>query len=152
MAVSGAVVTAALAVATVNAAPALWGAWRWHRAEPPGPFWLMLRAGQVAALALAAGVGVLALAGSHSSDELFYLYALLPVAVGLVAEQLRLASAQAVLDQRSLPDAQAVGRLPEEEQRRVVEAIVNREMGVMAASALVVIFLAIRAAGTAHGF
>ena len=149
---TGAVVAAAVAVAVINAAPACWGAWRWHRAQAPGPFWVMLRVGQVAALALAAGVGVLALVGSHSSDELFYLYALLPVAVGLVAEQLRLSCAQAVLDQRSLPDAQAVGRLPEGEQRRVVEAIVNREMGVMAASALVVIFLAIRAAGTAQGF
>lgn len=145
-------VAAAVAVATINAVPGLWGAWRWHRAEPPGPFWVMLRIGQVAALALAAGVGALALAGRHSSDELFYLYALLPVAVGLVAEQLRLASAQAVLDQRSLPDAHAVGRLPEDEQRRVVDAIVNREMGVMAASALVVIVLALRAAGTAQGF
>ncbi len=149
---SAAVFAAALAVAATNAVPAFWGVWRWHRAEPPGPFWVMLRVGQGTALALAAGVGALALAGRHSSDELFYLYALLPAAVGLVAEQLRLSCAQAVLDQRRLPDAQAVGRLPEGEQRRVVDAIVNREMGVMAASALVVIFLALRAAGTAHGF
>jgi len=45
-----------------------------------------------------------------------------------------------------------VGRLPEEEQRRIVIEIVRREIGVMALSALVVVFLALRAAGTAHGF
>jgi hypothetical protein len=45
-----------------------------------------------------------------------------------------------------------VGRLPEEQQRRVVIEIVRREIGVMALSALVVVFLALRAAGTAHGF
>jgi hypothetical protein len=30
--------------------------------------------------------------------------------------------------------------------------VLRREIGVMAASALVVVFLALRAAGTAHGF
>ena len=34
----------------------------------------------------------------------------------------------------------------------VVAEIMRREMGVMALSALVVVFLALRAAGTAHGF
>jgi hypothetical protein len=107
--------------------------------------------GQGAALAFAAFVGVLAAAGHSSREGLFYLYALLPLAVAFVAEQLRVASAQTVLDQRELDDAQAVGRLPEAEQHAVVAAIVRREMGVMALSALVVVFLAWRAAETAHG-
>jgi hypothetical protein len=77
---------------------------------------------------------------------------LLPLAIGLVAEQLRVASAQTILDQRDLDDAQAVGALPEYEQRGVVIEIVRREIGVMALSAFVVVFLALRAAGTAHGF
>jgi hypothetical protein len=34
----------------------------------------------------------------------------------------------------------------------LVAAIVRREIGVMALSALVVVFLALRAASTAHGF
>ncbi len=101
---------------------------------------------------LAIIAGSLAAAGHYSSERLFYLYALLPLAVAFVAEQLRVASAQTILDQRDLPDAQAVGALPEREQRRVVAAIVAREMGIMALSALVVVFLALRAAGTAHGF
>jgi hypothetical protein len=110
----------------------------------------MLRAGQLAALLFAVGVGVLAAAGKYSSEHLFYLYALLPLAVAFVAEQLRVASAQTILDQRGLESAAAVGGLPESDQRLLVDAIVRREVGVMAASALVVVFLALRAAGTAH--
>jgi len=98
------------------------------------------------------GVGSLAAAGKHPREGLFYLYALLPLAVGFMAEQLRVTSAQTVLDQRGIEDAQAVGTLPEPEQREVVALVLRREMGVMAISALVVVFLALRAAGTAHGF
>ena len=69
-----------------------------------------------------------------------------------MAEQLRVTSAQTMLDQRGIESAHAVGGLPPEEQRAVVSAIVRREIGVMALSALVVVFLALRAASTAHGF
>ena len=87
--------------------------------------------------------------GFAPDDGLFWLYALLPLAVGFVAEQLRLAAAQTVLDARGLADAQAVGRLDEAGQRSVVLAILRREMGVMALAAVVVAFLALRACGTA---
>jgi hypothetical protein len=150
--VTGAVQAGAWVVAAVNLLPALLGGWRWYRGEPSRVFWVLLRVGQAAALAFALAVAVLAAAGHSASDNLFYLYALLPIAVGFVAEQLRLASAQLILDQRGLKDAQAVGELPEQEQRAIVLAIVRREMGVMALSALAVTFLAARAAGTAHGF
>jgi len=150
--VTQAVVAGALAVAVLNLLPALLGAWRWYRGQASHAFWVLLRVGQGSALVLAIVVGSLAAAGHYSSERLFYLYALLPLAVAFVAEQLRVASAQTILDQRDLPDAQAVGALPEREQRRVVAAIVAREMGIMALSALVVVFLALRAAGTAHGF
>ncbi len=151
-----AVVAGSIAVGAINALAGLLGAWLWYDGDPPeraaGSFWLLLRSGQGAALVLAIAVGSLAAAGNYSTDRLFYLYALLPLAVAFVAEQLRVASAQTILDQRELPDAQAVGALPESEQRAVVREIVRREIGVMALSALVVVFLALRAAGTAHGF
>ncbi len=151
-----AVVAGAIAVAALNAVAGLLGAWLWYDGDPSERgarvFWLLLRGGQGSALALALAVGSLAAAGKYSSDELFYLYALLPLAVGFVAEQLRVTSAQTILDQRELADAQAVGALAESEQRGVVREIVRREVGVMALSALVVVFLALRAAGTAHGF
>ncbi len=152
-----AVVAGALAVATLNAVAALLGGWVWYRGDAAdrrstNAFWVMLRVGQGSALTLAVAVGSLAAAGKYSSEQLFYLYALLPLAVAFVAEQLRVASAQTILDQRGLADAQAVAGLPEGEQRMLVATIVRREIGVMAISALVVVFLALRAAGTAHGF
>jgi hypothetical protein len=154
--VTQAVVAGAIAVAALNVLAGLLGAWLWYDGDPgeraAGTFWALLRSAQGAALVLALAVGSLAAAGNYSTDRLFYLYALLPLAVGFVAEQLRAISAQTILDHRDLPDAQAVGALPEEEQRRLVREIVRREIGVMALSALVVVFLALRAAGTAHGF
>ena len=150
--VNEAVVWGAIALAALSAVPGLLGAWRWYRLEGSRSFWILLRAAQVAALAYALAVGVLAAAGYSSTEQLFYLYALLPLAVSFVAEQLRVASAQTILDQRDLEDAQAVGELPEHDQHEIVALIVRREMGVMALSALVVVFLALRAAGTAHGF
>lgn len=147
-----AVVAGALALAVLNALPGLLGGWRWYRCEASRAFWLLLRVGQGSAVAYALAIGALAVAGSYSSERLFYLYALLPLAVAFVAEQLRVISAQTILDRRELADAQAVGELGEAEQRAVVAEIVRRELGVMAISALVVVFLALRAAGTAHGF
>jgi len=147
-----AVVAGALAVAVLNALPGLLGGWRWYRCEASRAFWLLLRLGQGSAVTFALAIGALAIAGSYSSERLFYLYALLPLAVAFVAEQLRVISAQTILDRRELADAQAVGELGEAEQRAVVAEIVRRELGVMAISALVVVFLALRAAGTAKGF
>jgi hypothetical protein len=139
----------ALVTAVTNLLAGAFGAWRWWVVEPSGAFWVLCRAGQAVAVVQAAVAGVLAALGFDPADNLYWLYALLPVVVSFVAEQLRIAAAQAVLDARELPDAQAVGRLDEAAQRSVVLAIVRREMGVMAAAALVVAFLAARAWGTA---
>ena len=67
-----------------------------------------------------------------------------------MAEQLRIASAQMVLDARGLQSAAEVGELPESEQRLVVTTIVQRELGVMVLAALVIVVLLARAAGTAR--
>jgi hypothetical protein len=140
---------AALAAALVSLAAGVLGAWRWWRVEPSSTFWLLCRAGQALAVAQAVVAGVLAGLGFDPADGLYWLYALLPVAVSFVAEQLRVTAAETVLDDAGLESAQAVGELEEARQRSVVLAIVRREMGVMAAAALVVAFLALRAWGTA---
>ena len=142
-------VTAALLTAAVNVLAAALGGVRWWQVEPNRAFWVLARLGQAAAVGLALVAGALALRGFDPADGLLWLYALLPVAVGFVAEQLRIASALQVLDRRGLPDTAAVGGLPERDQRSVVRAIVRREMGVMAAGAGVVAFLALRAASVA---
>jgi hypothetical protein len=138
----------AVLVAVTNAAAGLLGAWRWYTVEPSRAFWVLARVGQGAAVVQALAAGLLAVSGFEPASNLYWLYALLPVAVSFVAEQLRIASAQAVLDARGLPDAQAVGALDERGQRSVVLAIVRREMGVIAAAGVVIAFLALRALGT----
>jgi hypothetical protein len=153
---TAAVVAGSLVVAALNVLSGLLGAWLWRRGELTGQltstFWGLLRVGQGSALTLALAVGSLAAAGNYSTDRLFYLYALLPLAVAFIAEQLRVMVAQTILDQRGLRDAAAVGSLPEGDQHALAEDVMRREIGVMATSALVVVFLALRAAGTAHGF
>jgi len=138
----------ALIAAAVNAVAGLYGGWRWWTVAPSRTFWVLARAGQAASAALAFLAGIAAVTGFAPADGLFWLYALLPVAVGFVAEQLRAAAAQTVLDARGFEDAQAVGRLDEDGQRSVVLAILRRELGVMALAAIVVAFLALRAYGT----
>jgi hypothetical protein len=136
----------AVATLAVNGVAAAYAGLCWWQVRTSPAVWPLLRAGQVVAAGQALLAGVLYAAGFRPGDELYWLYALLPVAVGFVAEQLRVASAEQVLEQRDLPDAQAVGALPESEQRSVVLAVVRREIGVMALAALVVAFLALRAA------
>jgi hypothetical protein len=138
----------ALLTAISNGIAGVVSGWLWWRVEPHRFAWVLIRVGQAMAVLQAVGAGVLAASGLDPDDGLYWLYALLPVAVGFVAEQLRLVSAQQVLDHRGLEDAQAVGRLPEADQRSVVLQIVRRELGVMAAAALVTAFLALRAYGT----
>lgn len=129
-----------------NAAAGLWGLWRWYRVEPSDLFWKLLRLSHVAVLLVAIDGGVVLLTG-REAEGLHLLYGLLPLGVSFIAEQLRVLSAQTVLDARGLPNAQAVGTLTEADQRSVVLAIVRREMGVMTASALVIVVLCLRAAG-----
>jgi hypothetical protein len=118
----------------------------WWQVRTTPAVWPLLRAGQIVAACQALVAGVLFAVGFHPADGLYWLYALLPVAIGFVAEQLRLVSAEQVLENRGLPDAQAARALPESEQRSIVLAVVRREIGVMALAAIVVAFLALRAA------
>jgi hypothetical protein len=135
-------------VAISNGIAGVVAAYLWWKVEPHRSAWLLIRAGQIVAIGQAIVAGILAVKGLEPEDTLYWLYALLPVPVGFVAEQLRLVSAQMVLDARDLEDAQAVGRLPAEDQQSIVLQIVRRELGVMAAAALVIAFLALRALGT----
>lgn len=137
---------AAWAVLAVNLLAGAFASWRWWIVQPSDVAWPLLRAGQAVAFVQAVVAGGLFASGYSPGDGLYWLYALLPVAIGLIAEQLRVASAEQVLEHRNLPDAHAVGSLPEAAQRSVVLAIMRREIGVMALAALVVAFLALRAA------
>ena len=135
-----------VALIAVNLAAGAWGAWRWWRWEPSRAFWVLLRAGQALVMVQAIDGGVLVLLG-RDLPELHLVYGLVPLGVSFIAEQLRLTAAQTVLDQRGLEDVAALRARPEAEHDEVALAIMRREMGVMAASALVVTALAFRASG-----
>jgi hypothetical protein len=140
-------VVTGIAALAVNALAGCWGALAWWRARPSTLFWRLLRLGQLAVLVEIVAGGIFYLVHRHA-PSLHVLYGVLPLAVSFIAEGLRASSAQLVLDKHGHASAQAVGELPEAEQRAVVMEIVRREMGVMTLSALVIVGLLARAAGT----
>jgi hypothetical protein len=127
---------------------AVHGAWAWWRMSSNPWFWRVLRLAQAVTLVQVALGGILVALG-HKPPQLHVIYGVLPLLVSLVAEGLRAASAQTVLDARGYDSAQAVGKQPPEEQRAVVMAILRREAGLMVIAALVVVVLLLRAAQTA---
>jgi hypothetical protein len=133
-----------VAVIAVNLAAGAWGAWAWWQERPAPGFWPLLRSGQALVAVEAALGGALILAGEEL-PPLHLVYGLSPLAVALFAEQLRVVSAQTELDRRGLEGREAVAALSESDRRQLVRAIVRREVGVMAASALVVALLGVRA-------
>lgn len=133
---------------TLNVIAALFGGWCWWRAKSTPWFWRLMRAAQVTVVVQVLLGGVLVLIG-HKPPSLHVLYGVLPLLVAILAEQLRAATAQMVLDSRGFESNEEVGELPAEEQRGLVVAIVQREIGVMALSAVVVVVLLARAAATA---
>ena len=136
------VVTLVLAVAA-----GAWGAWCWWRVQSSAWFWRLLRASQVAVVVQAALGGVLLLM-HHKAPGLHVLYGVLPLFVSFIAEQLKISSAQMVLDQHGYESAAAVGRLPADEQQAVVTTVLQRELGVMVLAVLVNVVLLARAAMT----
>ncbi len=138
-----------IAAIALNSAVALYGAWQWRKGAMNRWFWRLLRTAQGVVVVQVALGGILTLTG-HKPPGLHVLYGLLPLLVSVLAESLRASSAQMVLDQQGLESAQAVGKLPAEDQRAIVVAIIKREVGVMAITALVVVALLVRAAQT-HG-
>jgi hypothetical protein len=134
------------ALIAVNLAAGLWGAWCWWQVRTAPGFWPLLRAGQ-ALVALQALDGGILLLADYELPELHLVYGLVPLGVAFLAEQLRVAAAGTVLGQRGLEGRADVEKLPKEDQRDLVVAIVRREVGVMAASALVVAVLGLRASG-----
>src|ERR1700728_409199 len=119
-------VGAALVLATVNGLAGLYGLFRWYHSAPSREFWVAVRVGQALAIVYALLAGLLYLDHDGAANALYYLYALLPIPVGFVAEQLRLVAADQVLASRDLDDAHDVGRLPTEDQHAIVLAILRR--------------------------
>ena len=113
-----------IAVLATNLVAGAWGAVAWLRQVPSVAFWTLLRIAQAAVVAQVLLGAVLLLSGRES------------------AEAIRAGAAE-----RELVGVD-FDSLPRERQRLIALAIVRRETGIMAASALIVLFLALRAAGT----
>jgi hypothetical protein len=135
----------AIAIA-INALAALAGAGAWLARRNPRAFWIALRAGQ-ALIMLEALAGSALLLGGHDLPHLHLVYGLTPIAVAFVAEQLRISVTPTMLDARGMEGGKDVAKLPVDEQRAFVAAIIRREIAVMATSAAVVALLAARAQG-----
>jgi hypothetical protein len=134
------------ALLVLNAAAGVYGAFCWWRRRNAPGFWPLLRAGQ-GLVVVEALQGLVLLLQGKDLPPLHLVYGLTPILVAFVAEQLRLASADTVLQANDLESSRDVAALPVAEQRAIVAAILRRELGVMAASALVVTLLALRASG-----
>jgi hypothetical protein len=134
------------ALIAVNAVAGLYGGWAWWRQRHAPGFWPLLRIGQALVMVEALDGAILLIMGKDL-PQLHLIYGLVPLGVAFVAEQLRLAAADTVLGQRGLEGRADVEKLSDAEQRELVRVIVRREMGVMAASAVVVALLGVRATG-----
>lgn len=129
----------------------LWGCWCWWRRPQARSFWIVLRLAQGAVVVQALwGGGLVVL--HHQAAALHILYGILPLLVSFIGEQLRLVSANTVLASRGFESTEPVAQLPRGEQTAIVVAIMRREVGIMAASSLVVFTLAGRAAQCAGLF
>jgi heme A synthase len=134
------------AVIALNLAAFALGGAAWYRDRSSVPFWYLLRAAQVAVFFQVMLGGLLVFTGHKPDDSLHYLYGILPLVVSLIAEAARTGAAE-----RELGDVDFQS-LPADSQQSLALAIVRREMGIMAVSCGVILFLALRAAGTSGAF
>lgn len=134
------------AVIVLNLVAFAIGGIAWYRDRSSVRFWYLLRAAQVSVFLQVMLGGLLVFTNHKPDDSLHYLYGILPLVVSLIAEGARTGAAE-----RELRDVDFEA-LPADAQQNVAMAIVRREMGIMAVSCGVILFLALRAAGTSGAF
>jgi hypothetical protein len=134
----------AYATIAINLLAGLIGGIAWALHANPKAFWWTLRTGQVLVMLSAVIGATLSLTG-HELPRLHLVYGLTPIVVSFLAEQLRIVTTPTFLDRRGLEGGEDVRKLPETEQRALVDAILQRELAVMTASAFVVALLCARA-------
>lgn len=134
-----------VALIAANLVAGVWGGLDWLQRRPTAGFWYALRIAQ-ATVILQALLGLLLIFTGSEGDELHILYGSLPLAVSLLAEVIRIGSAQQEFGELDIYS------LPEERQTEIALAIVRRDTGIMAVACGVIFFLALRAAGTSTAF
>jgi len=131
-----------IAVLALNLAAGAVGGIAWFRDRSSVRFWYLLRAAQASVFLQVTLGGLLLFINHEAPDDLHYVYGALPLVVSFLAEGARAGAAE-----RELGDTD-VESLPAEAQQSLALAIVRREMGIMAVSCGVILFLGLRAAGT----
>lgn len=128
-----------VAVLALNLLAGAWGGISWLAERPSVFFWYALRIAQAAVIAQM-GLGVaLIMSGREPTEGLHYVYGIAPLAVTLFAEAARATAAAHEIGDLDFDE------LDSEQHRSIAVAIVRREMGIMAVSALVIFGLALRA-------
>jgi hypothetical protein len=135
-----------IVVLASNLLAGVWGGVAWLQNRPAVGFWYALRFAQFAVVVQVMIGAVLLLLNRQAPDELHYLYGVLPLGVSLLAESLRATASGRELEGLDFDS------LPKTRKRAIALAIVRRETGIMAVSALIIVFLALRAAGTSTLF
>lgn len=135
-----------VALIALNLAAFAFGGIAWLRKRPSIPFWYLLRAAQVSVFVQALLGGLLVFTGHEPTQDLHYVYGILPLVVSFLAEGARAGAAQRELGELDFES------LPEDEQQELALAIVRREMGIMAVSCGVILFLGLRAAFSSSAF
>jgi hypothetical protein len=131
-------------VLATNLLAGAWGAYFWWRREPSIWFWYFLRVAQlVTVVTVLLGLFLLIGLGERAPDGLHPLYGVLPLAITLISELMRVGATQ-----QELGDIEDVHALPQEEQATVARRVVLREMGIMAVGALLIVTVALRAVFT----
>jgi|SRR5215213_8620415 len=129
-------------VIALNLAAGAIGGYAWFRDRPSVPFWYLLRLAQVSVFVQALLGGLLVVTDHEPSDDLHYVYGILPLLISFIAEGARAGAAQRELGETDFESLDA------ETQQATALAIVRREMGIMAVSCGVIFFVALRAAFT----
>ena len=131
-----------VAVLASNLVAGAWGGIAWLRGVPSVIFWYLLRAAQATVIAQVV-LGLALIAVGRPTDDLHLLYGILPLVVTLVSEAMRVGAAR-----RELADGGDVDALERREQAAIARRVVLREMGIMSVGAILIVTLALRAAGT----
>lgn len=139
-------IAAGVILIALNGAAFAVGGIAWFRDRASIPFWYLLRAAQASVFAQALIGGLMVMIGHEQDDGLHYLYGILPLVVSFIAEGARADAAHREIGETDYEN------LPTPEKEAIALAIVRREMGIMAVSCGVILFLGLRAAGTSGLF
>jgi hypothetical protein len=137
--------TVGILLFSLNLIAGVWGVVAWLTRRPTVWFWYLLRAAQVT-IGLQVCLGLFLVLSNHkASEDIHYLYGVLPLFIMLMTEMMRVGAAQKVVGDTDY------AALPEEDARALAMQIFIAETRVMALGCLIIAALALRAGMTSGG-